>query len=313
MANSPTYEQLKQRVDVLEKEALDRKRISDALRESARRLEVAYDQSIIYAQQLSEEILERKRTSKELQEAHHGLEERVEKRTVDLLQANDLLRKEINERARAEEALKESETRLTTVLDTIQAGIVVIDPKTHTIVGVNAAAGKMVGAPMEKILGRVCHRFICPAEDGQCPVTDLEQNLENTEFIFLKANGKRFPVLKTVVSVTLQGRKHLLESFLDITDLKDAEGRMRESEKQVYRHQKRTDMLKFANDMALKLMHELRNPLVAIAGFSRLLSKRDFADNKLREYAQIILEQSKRLDKAVNEVLDHLKASSEQA
>jgi len=113
--------------------------------------------------------------------------------------------------------------RLKSVLDTIQAGIVVIDPETHVIVGVNAAAGKMVGAPREQILGSVCQKHICPADKGQCPITDLGQSLENAEQVLLTAGGKKIPILKTVVSVVLSGREHLLESFLDITERKQAE------------------------------------------------------------------------------------------
>ncbi|MES0349732.1 MAG: PAS domain-containing protein [Desulfobacteria bacterium] len=141
----------------------------------------------------------------------------------ELIQRVKELEKEAAERRQAEEALGESEVRLKTVLDTIQAGIVVIDPKKHIIVGVNAAAGKMVGSPREQILGSPCHGYICPAEEGKCPITDLGQNLDNAEQVLLTADGRRVPILKTVVSVILAGRKHLLESFLDITERKQAE------------------------------------------------------------------------------------------
>ena len=143
---------------------------------------------------------------------YQELEEKVEE-----------LEKEAVERRRVEDALRENEVRLKAVLDTVQAGIVVIDPENHTIVGVNAAAGKMFGAPREQILGSVCHKYICPAEKGECPITDLEQDLDNAERELLTANGRRVPILKTVVSVSLAGRKHLLESFLDITERKRAE------------------------------------------------------------------------------------------
>jgi PAS domain S-box-containing protein len=133
------------------------------------------------------------------------------------------LEEEAAERRKAEEALRENEVRLKVVLDTIQAGIVVIDPENHTIVGVNAAAGKMFGAPREKILGSQCQEYICSAKKGQCPITDLGKNLDNAEHVLLTAEGKRVPILKTVVSVTLAGREHLLESFLDITERKRAE------------------------------------------------------------------------------------------
>ncbi|MBW1741731.1 MAG: PAS domain-containing protein [Deltaproteobacteria bacterium] len=131
--------------------------------------------------------------------------------------------KRITERMRAEGALRESEERLKTILETIQAGIVVIDPETHIIVGVNAAAGEMIGAPREQILSSMCHKYICPAEKGQCPITDLGQNFDNVEWELLTASGKRVPILKTVVSVILSGREHLLESFVDIAKRKQAE------------------------------------------------------------------------------------------
>jgi len=166
MVEKPTYEALEERVRVLEGEALERKRADDAFLESTRRLRMAYDQSIIYAQELVEEITERKRAKEDLRKAHDALEERVDGRTAELKQ-------EAAERSRAEKELRESEVRLKTVLDSIQAGIVVIDPESHIIVGVNAAAGKMVGAAREQILGSVCHKYICPAEIGQCPTSDL--------------------------------------------------------------------------------------------------------------------------------------------
>ncbi len=55
----------------------DRKRAEKALRESARRTEIAYNQSIIYARQLNEEIAEHKRTEKALQMRTHDLAKRV--------------------------------------------------------------------------------------------------------------------------------------------------------------------------------------------------------------------------------------------
>ena len=61
MAEKPTYKELEQRVRELENETLERKRADAALLESTRRLRVAYDQSIVYAQELVEEMTEHKR------------------------------------------------------------------------------------------------------------------------------------------------------------------------------------------------------------------------------------------------------------
>ncbi len=98
----------------------------------------------------------------------------------------------------------------------------------------------------------------------------------------------------------------------EIADRKRAEEEQRESEKRLYREQKRMEMLKFANDLALKLMHELRNPLVAVGGFAARISHGDYPKDKLKEYTGLIFEESKRLDNVLEEVVAHLKTASEQ-
>ena len=72
------------------------------------------------------------------------------------------------------------------------------------------------------------------------------------------------------------------------------------------------EILKFAIDVALKLMHELRNPLVTIGGFSRRISNGNYSEENLKEYARIILEGSMRLDDVLTEVLTHLRNAAEE-
>jgi PAS domain S-box-containing protein len=99
---------------------------------------------------------------------------------------------------------------------------------------------------------------------------------------------------------------------MELTERKRAEEAQRESEKRLYQEQKRMEMLKFANDLALKLMHELRNPLVAVGGFAARISNGDYPKDKLKEYTGLIFEESKRLDNVLEEVVAHLKTASEQ-
>ncbi len=71
--------------------------------------------------------------------------------------------------------LHQMRDRLQALFEGVETGIIVIDPATHRIVDANPVALSLVGAPQEKIVGAVCHRFVCPAETGRCPVTDLGQ------------------------------------------------------------------------------------------------------------------------------------------
>jgi len=134
-----------------------------------------------------------------------------------------VIARDITERKKAEEELKNSEKYLSIILDAIQTGIVIIDAETHNIVDVNPIAVKMIDAPKEKIIGLMCHKYICPAEKGKCPITDLGQTIDNSERVLLKANGERLPILKTVTPIMLKNHEYLLESFIDITERKKME------------------------------------------------------------------------------------------
>jgi PAS domain S-box-containing protein len=131
--------------------------------------------------------------------------------------------RDITERKKADEVIKDSEERMRIILDSIQSGIVIIDTETHNIIDANPAAAKMIGAPKEKIVGSMCHKYICPAEKGKCPITDLGQKVDNSERMLLKANGESMPILKTVTTLMLKNRTCLLESFVDITERKKKE------------------------------------------------------------------------------------------
>jgi PAS domain S-box-containing protein len=89
----------------LQREVEERGRVEETLWESFRRLQLSYDQAIVYARELGEEMRERKRAQRELQKARNELERRVEERTVELVRANKQLRREIEERIQAQEKL----------------------------------------------------------------------------------------------------------------------------------------------------------------------------------------------------------------
>ncbi|HUK39033.1 MAG TPA: PAS domain S-box protein, partial [Methanomicrobiales archaeon] len=138
---------------------------------------------------------------------------------------------DVTELKHTRDALAESEARLRTLIESIGAGVLVVDPASHLITDVNPAAAAMIGAPRDEIVGKVCHRFICPADEGRCPVTDLGETIDHAERVLLQADGNRRPIIKTVVPVNLGGKPFLLETFLDISERQKAEVALRESEK----------------------------------------------------------------------------------
>ena len=118
--------------------------------------------------------------------------------------------------------LEEREGYLRTILDSVQAGVMVVDRETHRIVHVNALASDLLGVQRQNVIDQVCHGSVCPAQKGVCPVSDLGLTVQNDESEMVHATGRRIPVIKSVVAVTINGRTCLLESFVDITDRKRA-------------------------------------------------------------------------------------------
>ena len=130
----------------------------------------------------------------------------------------------VEERRRlAMEALSQSDALQRALLDNITAGVMVVDPTTHRIERSNAKAAEMFGARVDQLVGHICHQLLCPAEKGRCPVTDLGQNIDNSERVLLRADGSSMAIMKSVRRIHIDGDEKLLETFIDITRLKQAE------------------------------------------------------------------------------------------
>ena len=129
----------------------------------------------------------------------------------------------IDEKKRAELKLKQNEEHLKMLFNSILAGVIMIDTQTHEIIDCNLQAEKMIGLQKKEIIGKVCHKFICPAEMGKCPINDLHQSVDMSERVLLKAGNIRIPILKTVTPINCNNHSYLIESFIDISELKNAE------------------------------------------------------------------------------------------
>jgi two-component system NtrC family sensor kinase len=136
----------------------------------------------------------------------------------------------IDKGALASTSLRDTQDALRAIFEGVETGILIIDPENHRIVDANPIALALIGASRAETVGAVCHRFVCPAEHGRCPVTDLGQTVDNSERVLLTASAQRRAIIKTVRPVTMGGHRYLLESFLDITQLKRIEAELRESE-----------------------------------------------------------------------------------
>jgi len=161
-----------------------------------------------------------------------------------LSQARTIVSRIATERVRAsEERVKHSQNTLQTLLDSMSFGVVIIGKDKKVRRANNAALASMGYESEEQIVGMACHRTLCPTEAGKCPILDLGKELDRSERILVTKDRKHIPILKSVVPVTLDGEDVLLEAFVDITERKQAEEDLRESEAR-YR-----DLFENANDL----------------------------------------------------------------
>jgi len=142
--------------------------------------------------------------------------------------------RDITERKRAEEALRESEEFSSSLLENSPNPIIVINPDT-TVRYVSPAFESLTGYAASEIIGRKAPYPWWTREASSLSMKEfgvaVEKGLSEAEFAFKKKNGDLFWVEITSVPVKSYGNlKYYLSNWIEITERKRAEEIVRESE-----------------------------------------------------------------------------------
>ena len=137
--------------------------------------------------------------------------------------------KSINVKRRTEAVLADREKELSRILENNPAGIMLVDVDSRKISWANSIALRLIGAPKESIQDKVCHKHLCPADVGNCPILDKGQTIDLSERVLINAAGDPLPILKSVTRVSYGGREHLLETFFDLSDRKKMERELQQA------------------------------------------------------------------------------------
>jgi len=134
----------------------------------------------------------------------------------------------------------------------------------------------------------------------------FKEKFPESDIIFIT----EYPDYDKAIQAIKIGVYDFLQKPLNRLDVIMCLKRLREKRK-LYQDQKLMEILKFKNDVALQLMHEVRNPLVVIGGFARRISTMDYPEGELKQYTQMIFDETLRLEEVLNKVLVHLRTDSQ--
>ena len=205
---------------------------------------------------------------------------------------------DLSRRVEIEEALRKSEERLRSIVESAVDAIVVIDDRGH-IQAFNPSAERLFGYTVSEVLGRNVN-MLMPSPDRERHdgylhhyLTTGEQKIIGIgrEVVGLKKDGTRFPVHLSVGEMKSEGKRSFTGILHDLSDRVLLEQRLAEQKS-----------LAKLGEMAAVVAHEVKNPIAGIRGALQVITSRMPADQRDRT---ILLDIITRLD-ALNRIVQDM-------
>ena len=231
------------------------------------------------------------------------LDLRVAQRTTELAAANEELRKEIADRKHAEEDLRSSEEKHRVIVEAAndvvvsmdeEGAILLANPATRRIFGYDPV--EIVGKPMTMLMPEMMRKLHENGFKRYLATGKRHLNWQGVEVTAQRKDGQEFPVEVSFGELTSDGHKVFTGFIRDISERKQAEDRLRASERNLQMTQAelaRVSRLTTMGELAASIAHEVNQPLTAVinngSACLRLLANNNLEPEVLRRALEGII------------------------
>jgi PAS domain S-box-containing protein len=173
---------------------------------------------------------------------------------------------DVTERKRAEEALRESETRFRTFVDHAADALFILDFEHGTIVDVNRQACESLGCTRQELIGTTALAF--HLDSDQAEMASIAQRAAAGETVIdrhwhRRKDGTLFPVEAHTSQYWYGGRRFLLKVARDISERVRAE-EQRERLRQLEADLAHINRISMLGELAASIAHEVNQPLSGV-------------------------------------------------
>jgi len=229
--------------------------------------------------------------------------------------------RDITERKRAQEALRESEEKFRTLVGTVPVGIGISDLRGNVYI-VNRMLEEMTGYSQEEFKTINVGETYADANDRRVMLKILEETgkVRDFEARLKRKDGTAYYALLNIDQIELGGQRVLLRAQHDITALKKAEEEImrlnKDLESRVVQLSALNRELERSNrdleQFAYVASHDLQEPLRMISSFTQLLEQRykGKLDKSADEFTKFAVDGANRMQRMINDLLSYSRLST---